>query len=213
MKPLNIGLSSAWKKATNRENLWSVVAMATLKKNMPWEEEEVEVVTHCRVTSYLLGWYCLWLPVSTYLYIHFGTTLGYGLLLLLLLLKTYIIMMALSQNYMLQDHLTVEDDMVKHVVPIFTPSSSPNFCPHSIPLSISPSSSHHNHFSPRPYSTPSSLCHPQPIPASQLSIHKTMPSSHIYFKIYFHIPVYIIKYISFLLFNFFSICQGCVRQH
>ena len=39
LKPLNIGLSSAWKKATSRETWRSVVDMATLKKSMPWEEE------------------------------------------------------------------------------------------------------------------------------------------------------------------------------
>jgi len=40
MKPLNVGLSSAWKKATIRENWRSDTA--TLKKSMPWEEEEEE---------------------------------------------------------------------------------------------------------------------------------------------------------------------------
>ena len=40
LKPLNTGLSSAWKKATSRENWWSVVDTATLKKSMSWEEEE-----------------------------------------------------------------------------------------------------------------------------------------------------------------------------
>jgi len=42
LKPLNIGLSSAWKKATSRETWRSVVDTATLKKSTPWEEEEEE---------------------------------------------------------------------------------------------------------------------------------------------------------------------------
>jgi len=40
LKLLNIGLSSAWKKATIRENWRSVVITATLVKSMPWEEEQ-----------------------------------------------------------------------------------------------------------------------------------------------------------------------------
>jgi len=40
LKPLNIGLLSAWKKATNWENWLTVVDMAALEKSMPREGEE-----------------------------------------------------------------------------------------------------------------------------------------------------------------------------
>jgi len=51
LKPLNIGLSSAWKKATSRETWRSVVDTATLKKSTPWEEKE-DLFSHIPVLHF-----------------------------------------------------------------------------------------------------------------------------------------------------------------
>jgi len=46
LRPLNTGLSSAWKKATSRESWRSVMDRATLKKSVSWEGEVSELIHH-----------------------------------------------------------------------------------------------------------------------------------------------------------------------